>query len=104
MNDWIILACVLSFAAVAFASLFVAMSANKANVARAIRSDAIIADLLTKSVNSAVVMESEQIDRINAENGTATEKIPEDPFTGVVGTQPDEGWDTVGDKSATEIE
>ena len=96
MNDTIVLTCVISLAAVAFASLLVVAAVTKRFSDRSLKHDRVMAVLLTKTVNAAVVAEVDQVPRIEAESGVAPSAVPSGIHSAVP-TALGEEWETTGE-------
>lgn len=104
MIDAVVLTCLGLFALVAFASLVVIASMVKNVSEREERRDRVMALLLTKTINAAVVPDIDQVSRIKAENGD--ESLKDNPqvgppmFEGTPGTP----YETVGDARSDQID
>ncbi len=96
MTDAVVITSIISLAVVTVMTLAVCAMVLRASSSRSERGDRLMADLLTKAVNAAVVSESDQVPRIRAEHD---EPPLEQPFgvhasvPEVVGSQ----WETVGE-------
>lgn len=95
MTDAVVMTSLISLAVVAIVSLFVAAVAIKASSDRSERGDRTMADLLAKAVNAAVVSESDQVSRIDAENGRKEPNSPPGVFSGIPDA-PGSRYDTFG--------
>lgn len=83
MTDAVVMTSLISLALVAVASLMVAAVAIKKSSDRFERNDRVMADLLKTVVNAAVVSESDQVPRIEAENGHESPDLPKGAFSSV---------------------
>ena len=95
MTDAVVMTSLISLAVVAIVSLLVCAVAVKHSSDRTQASQKVMADLLAKAINAAVVSESDQVQRIEAESGA---EIPRTP-PGILSSppMPGQGFEVYGD-------
>lgn len=103
MNDALIVTCLISLSAVSLASLLMVAVVVNGVSRRSEKHDRVMALLLTKTVNAAVVSEVDQVPRIEAESGVTPNLVP----SGIHSATPaaaNEAWETVGESRGDPID
>lgn len=97
MTEAVVMTSLISLAVVTIVALLVSALVLRGSSDRSERVDRVLADLLTKAVNAAVVSESDQVSRIDAEKGRETSDLPPPGVFASVPQDPANQWETVGE-------